>query len=292
MQGSTKRNRKPRKSETKIQLGDVFSTTVGVYVQVIEILPENRCILSDELGNTRNVDRYQAKIGNVTWYIDALLRNPFREYKETRWFANYVYGMGFKSNNYGWAYVEEVYEKSCLMKFEDTGSLKVVPKCNLCSGAFKDDKSDRKLFKERYIVGTRKESKSHGWYEVVEVNSPTNIVIKWDDTLSLQKVDGHGVRYNVINRKIDYLKPKGYYVYFAKLGDDIMYIGYGKLQRYLHCNSGLSSSYGLNKLHFEGHTLFIEIFKQEMTQEEAKELEIELLAKYRPSCNTQLPNKI
>ena len=44
---------------------------------------------------------------------------------------------------------------------------------------------------------------------------------------------------------------KNYYVYCAYgVNDEILYIGYGKGDRYKHCNNGMSSNKGLNRYYF------------------------------------------
>ena len=44
---------------------------------------------------------------------------------------------------------------------------------------------------------------------------------------------------------------KGYYVYGAYgIHGELLYIGYGKGDRYKHCNSGMSSNKGLNRYYF------------------------------------------
>ena len=44
---------------------------------------------------------------------------------------------------------------------------------------------------------------------------------------------------------------KKYYVYYAYgLHGELLYIGYGKGDRYKHCNNGMSSNKGLNRYYF------------------------------------------
>jgi hypothetical protein len=84
-----------------------------------------------------------------------------------------------------------------------------------------------------------------------------------------------------------------YYVYFAyKMSTlEIIYIGYGKLGRYLHTTSGVSSSYELNKIHFSGEEVIVRIFKQYLTRDQALSLERELIMLHKPYCNKHLVPK-
>lgn len=76
-----------------------------------------------------------------------------------------------------------------------------------------------------------------------------------------------------------------YYVYFAYSDDVLVYIGEGKLDRYLKIISGTSHCYEANKAHFSGKTLKSEIVESFDTKEEARTRERELIWLHKPAWN-------
>jgi hypothetical protein len=66
---------------------------------------------------------------------------------------------------------------------------------------------------------------------------------------------------------------------------EIIYIGAGNTSRPLHCTSGVSHSYELNKLHFAGKSPNVEVIKRFKTREEALLHEKELIKLYAPRLN-------
>ena len=76
-----------------------------------------------------------------------------------------------------------------------------------------------------------------------------------------------------------------YEVYICKYEDVVLYIGQGKLGRHIHCNSGLSHVYGLNRLHFGKVNFTVEVLSLHETQTEALEEERKLIYLYTRSLN-------
>lgn len=83
-----------------------------------------------------------------------------------------------------------------------------------------------------------------------------------------------------------------YYVYVAYLDDSLVYIGRGQSDRYLHLNSGTSSSYIANKAHFEGKSVTVEFVKKGLTKEDSQELEIFLIKEADPPWNVAKPGRV
>lgn len=77
-----------------------------------------------------------------------------------------------------------------------------------------------------------------------------------------------------------------HYVYFAHCDDELVYIGEGKLDRYLKITSGTSHCYEANKAHFEGRSVRSEIVEHFNTKQEAQHREKELIKKFKPKWNT------
>ena len=76
-------------------------------------------------------------------------------------------------------------------------------------------------------------------------------------------------------------------VYVCKKNEVIIYVGEGRFGRHKHCTSGTSHVYALNKLHFEGVELDVEVVKVFKTKREAQEYEQHLIDKYLPVHNVK-----
>lgn len=80
-------------------------------------------------------------------------------------------------------------------------------------------------------------------------------------------------------------KNYNYTVYVVKLEDEIVYIGSGLKDRYHHCTSGTSHVYDLNRLHFEGKVVDVQVIKTHITKQESLVIEKELILRHRPTFN-------
>lgn len=82
---------------------------------------------------------------------------------------------------------------------------------------------------------------------------------------------------------------KKYYVYCAYgVNDEILYIGYGKGDRYKHCNNGMSSNKGLNRYYFlngENECIKVEKLFENLSIDDATHLETLCINHLSPSCN-------
>lgn len=81
-------------------------------------------------------------------------------------------------------------------------------------------------------------------------------------------------------------------VYCAKIDGGIVYIGSGKKGREKHCNSGCSHVYALNKAHFEGKDVVVEVMKDCCSKEEALEEEICAIKSLKPIYNKRFMEDI
>ena len=66
---------------------------------------------------------------------------------------------------------------------------------------------------------------------------------------------------------------------------NLLYIGSGRRTRHKHCNSGISHSYELNKMHFNGEFIGVEIIKDNLTKSESVEFEKTLILGLKPAFN-------
>lgn len=76
-----------------------------------------------------------------------------------------------------------------------------------------------------------------------------------------------------------------HYVYVAKNGDEICYVGSGLFGRWDHVNSGTSHNYGLNKLHFEGVELEVKVVSEHSCVKDARSAEMLLIKQLLPAHN-------
>jgi vacuolar-type H+-ATPase subunit I/STV1 len=76
-----------------------------------------------------------------------------------------------------------------------------------------------------------------------------------------------------------------HYVYMVKLGDEVVYVGSGKGDRYKHVTSGRSHNESLNLLHRQGIAVVQEFEYEGLTEMTARVLEQELIDKYKPLYN-------
>jgi len=75
-------------------------------------------------------------------------------------------------------------------------------------------------------------------------------------------------------------------VYVVSLEGKILYIGSGVPTRHHHVTSGCSHVYELNRLHFEGKVVDVEIVKQTTSKQEALDIEKRLIVLNKPTFNT------
>ena len=80
-------------------------------------------------------------------------------------------------------------------------------------------------------------------------------------------------------------KKSEFEVYVCKQDGVVIYVGEGRFGRHKHCTSGTSHVYALNKLHFDGVEVDVEIVKVFKTKEEAQGYEQLLIDKYLPAHN-------
>lgn len=81
-----------------------------------------------------------------------------------------------------------------------------------------------------------------------------------------------------------------WYVYIAKYDDKVVYIGKGKNERYKHLNSGISSCYHANKVHFSGGVIDVSIDSYFDSSEKALAHEKLLIDKMEPTWNVTFSN--
>lgn len=76
-----------------------------------------------------------------------------------------------------------------------------------------------------------------------------------------------------------------WYVYVGKYVDEIVYVGKGKNDRFMHLNSGTSHVYHANKFHFEGGIVDVEIIRYFSVESEALLYESFMITELKPAWN-------
>lgn len=83
-------------------------------------------------------------------------------------------------------------------------------------------------------------------------------------------------------------KPSDNYVYSAELDGKTLYIGKGAGDRWMHCVSGVSHVYELNKAHFSGQLVEVYCLVDGLTSDEAFAQEAKMITKLKPRFNTRV----
>jgi hypothetical protein len=266
----------------KVKVGDTFTLNCGGVVTVFKYVDCTSVHVKFEDGT------------EIVTTADSLRKgaSPFTRLKDLRYYVGSIH----KTKNFGDVEVigTEKGEK-LTVRFVNTGFVREhVSKNSLRTGCVRDYSVRPKHIVRKYNVGDRFFSDLHGWYTVIKCNGCYDITILWDESNSTQKVWSKHIRKDNLRdgsrpvSKKGVVMPKKYYVYIARVGEEICYIGYGKKWRFEHCTSGISSNFGLNKLYFEGNDIQVEIYKEDLTKEDAVSLESELIRQLKPSCNVVL----
>lgn len=152
---------------------------------------------------------------------------------------------------------------------------------NISNGKFRE-------FLNRFPIGSVWPSNRYGDFEIVSVRSSKDITIKWLSTGAVQSnVTADGIRSRKVVDKtiVKPMIPRKHYVYIVTVNGTVVYVGKGYGDRYLHTISGCSGNKELNRLYFAKAAMITEIYRDDMTDEEARLLERELISQLRPSCN-------
>jgi hypothetical protein len=266
----------------KVKVGDVFTLKCGRKVTVFKYISAAKIHVKFEDGMERVTSANSLREG----------ASPFTRSKTER----YNIGSRHLTKNFGVVEVikREGGEKVTIM-FLNTGFVREgIPTESLRIGRLRDYSVRPKNVSNSYKVGDRFCSDLHGWYTIVEYKGCRDITILWDESNTAQKVSSKLISRDNLRdgsrpiSKDGVVMPRRYYVYIARVDSEVCYVGHGKKWRFEHCNSGISSSYGLNKLHFEGKDIKVEIYRDDMTKEDATLLEIELIRVLKPACNVAL----
>lgn len=279
------------KHQPKIKVGDKFTLKCGTVVEVIEYGSSKYIIVESNDGVTKQCRSDQLHENRLAW-------GAYKRIKEGRR-ASPKAGERYESNNHGWFKVLSVDGYSNMtIQFENTGEVKSNVYTQVAfSGKVRDPSIPRhSKLTETYKIGSRWESNNYGWFTILEVFSSVNTTIQWESSGYIQtNVTTGAITSGVLadqsrSNEWDYLKPTQdrHYVYIAKLGGEVIYIGKGIGRRYLHPTSGCSHSKELNRLHFAGEDVTVEIHTDDLSEQEAFQLEKLLIKEFAPRCNQRV----
>lgn len=83
------------------------------------------------------------------------------------------------------------------------------------------------------------------------------------------------------------LQTGDYYLYLALDGDNLVYVGQGKGDRWKHVTSGTSHNKELNRMHFCGQNIYVHTLFDRISQEDSLKLEKLLIRLLNPVANTK-----
>lgn len=144
-----------------------------------------------------------------------------------------------------------------------------------------------------YCVGSVWSSEKYGDFTILEFHNRHNIVVRWHNNCKVQgRISTQNIRLrNAVNRTLNPPTPKtkGHYIYFTSVNGEIVYIGCGTGDRYLHTISGCSGNRELNRLYFANAPMITEVYAQGLSKKDAHAMERRLIATYKPKCNERVP---
>jgi hypothetical protein len=274
-----------KKCEPPVKVGEIFKLNCGVSVSIKEYLGSDRVLVEDEHQNLKNVSLSSLRKGHVSWLgkTKTEVNRPPVEIN---------IGDVFSSKRFGeFEIIGYSFHKKNLfnVRFKNSGgAMWNVSAVSILKGTLSDRSKEHVFRNKPYRLGGRFYSTVSGWCTVIDLESSTNITVQWDHTGNIQKTSYRTLKKTTFCENVKespLFEPKGHYVYIAKTGGEIVYIGSGKEQRYMHCIDGRSSNYDLNRLHFSKYKVEVEIFKEGLTKREALDLELSLIRKHNPICN-------
>ena len=151
----------------------------------------------------------------------------------------------------------------------------------------------RKAWELTFPVGSVWNTYKSGQYEIVGIVDSTNATIRWlDDGVEESNVTLYNIKMRMVAKtkavgRADH-RPVGNYVYVVTSLGEVVYVGMGKGDRYKHCTSGKSTSVELNRLRFQDAPLIVEVYKDNLSREDAIQLEAAIIRQLKPRCNINL----
>lgn len=306
-------NKRKGEKENPAKVGDKFITKNGVEVEIVIYNSYKDVWVSDGVL-TKRADMRELRLGEAPWPNGPKL--PRKKYAKSRIKPRedglnnglpkkYKTGAVFDSKNSGKFTITQVSSEGWLeVEFHNTKHKRIYKANYHFRANIVNDNSLRKkspkpeyvrktpLISERWPEGSVHASKNHGKFKIVKINGCLDIIIQWENTGHIQTTQSAVLRANSTKDESisgNYLGAKGYYVYYAKHEDKIVYVGIGKDARYSHCTSGKSTSYYLNKLHFDNQQVSVGILKDELSRDVAATLERYCILRILPAGNIAIP---
>lgn len=255
--------------------GDKLQSSCGHTLEVIEVYSPNAIKVEDEMGRSKVISAYALFNNKFKWtYSDGkFCDNRNRRSKSIK------IGDKFKSNNHGEFIVIAENKNKYTIEFLHTGYIK--ENCSVStiySGSIKD-KSKRICYNipKEFESGASFKTEKFGDIIVDAYIDSITIRCVWKDTGRNQTFKAVQLRNSSVLKDKARSSRDDYYVYSVSLDGEIIYIGKGTSDRYLHPNSGVSHVKEMNKLHFQGITFDVKVLKENLTEYEAEYEESQLI---------------
>ena len=143
----------------------------------------------------------------------------------------------------------------------------------------KSEKQRRERVGEEFISNKGKK------FKIIEYINSRKVKVVDENGTTKFTTYGSLVHGNVSDKIPRHRVSKRFYVYFATFNNEIVYIGRGSQDRYKHVHSGCSHVYELNRHHFNNDYIECRIEYPDLSYEESKEKELELIRLHRPAYN-------
>lgn len=255
--------------------GKQYTAKCGTIITVVHYEVASRVTVSDPLGNTRIVNaQWLTKIADTNWY--------------PKWpFVDIFVGKEFRLRNGITVTVVEAVEGSKRFNVVDSvGNIKSATRTQLRQGNVGWGEFGVKCYQkgcEPLPVGTLFRLSCGVEVSVTHFESTSKVTVE-DEFGNSRVCLLSSLRSGKAMWKFG-PKELPYYVYFVRHNNEIVYIGKGKDDRYNHPNSGKSSNYELNRLHFAGEFFLVTLFRTKMSEDEALAEELRQIEIHKPRYN-------
>jgi hypothetical protein len=271
------------------RVGQVFKLNCGITVKIVRYENCYKVLVEDEEGNSKTTGYSQLKEGSVSWREFIKKDEAKKEYVPTP--PSVKVGDEFVLTCGVVVKIEEYINTANVTVVDTYGNRRRVGVANLKRGNVSWAEfgfSYHKTLRTRLPIGSVLKSKFDGEFSILRIYDANRITIQWVNTGHIQENCKSKYLYSGSIRDTSLPKVRKcdkYYVYFVYVVEELVYIGKGKGNRFLHPTSGKSSCAELNRHFFLGDRIETVIQKEGLTDKEASALERESIKNLKPKYN-------